>query len=197
MSCPSHIIERNRKNAQARFIDLTDRVFFRLKVIKRIFRKPKTTSWLCLCECGNETIVDGGHLKAGRIKSCGCYNKEITSKIMIGNQYGKVHGLTNHPLRFIRKSMLHRCYNKNNKFYKNYGGKGISVCEEWKHSLEEFVEWALNNGWSKGLSIDRIDNEGDYTPENCQWITISENSRKNCVIGKLRKEKCARNYTSI
>jgi hypothetical protein len=193
MSCPDHIVERNRKNAQVKFIDLTNCVFFRLKVIKRVFIKPKTTSWLCLCECGKETIVNAGHLKAGRIKSCGCYNKEVTSNIMKGNEYGKKHGLTNHPLRYIRKSMLHRCYNTNNRFYKNYGGKGVKVCEKWKISLEAFVDWALNNGWIKGLSIDRKDNEGDYSPENCHWITISENSKKNCIIVQLRPEKCARN----
>lgn len=196
MSCPDHIIERNRKNAQAKFIDLTGSKFGRLKVIERVFKYPNTTSWMCLCDCGVYSIVNGGHLKSGRIKSCGCLNREITSDMMKGNDYGKVHGLGNHPLRAIRKAMLHRCYNEKNRFFKNYGGRGITVCDEWKGSLQEFVKWALDNGWIKGLSIDRRDNEGNYTPENCHWITISENSRKNCIIGKLRKEKYARNKSS-
>ena len=80
--------------------------------------------------------------------------------------------------------MIHRCYNENNPFYKNYGGRGITVCDEWKKSLQSFYDWAINNGWIKGLSIDRKDNNNNYCPENCHWITVSENSRKNCILGK-------------
>lgn len=191
------IIRRNRENAAARFIDMTGWVFNRLTVIQRVFKKSKCTHWLCKCICGNENIVDGRHLRGKKISSCGCLVLEINSKRMKENNIAvKTHGLTNHPLRAIWKSMLHRCYNKNNKFYKNYGGKGVNVCDTWKNSLQEFYDWSIVNGWRKGLSIDRINNDGDYNPLNCQWITKSENSRKNCVIGNLRKEKCARNNSS-
>lgn len=193
MESSQKIIERNRKIAAARFIDLTGKIFERLTVIKRIFRKPRVTEWLCKCICGNESIVDGNHLKKGNVLSCGCLCLEINSQRMKGNKFGYKHGLTKHPLRAIRKAMLHRCYNENNRFFKNYGARGIKVCDEWKDSLEKFVDWALTNGWKKGLSIDRRDNNGHYCPENCHWITISENSSKNCIIGKLRKEKYARN----
>jgi hypothetical protein len=193
MNHSDKITERNKKNAQAKFIDLTGRVFGRLTVIERIFRYPKRTEWKCKCICGVEKIIDGKHLKRGKILSCGCLCLEINSKRMKENNIGiKKHGLTNHPLRHIRKAMLHRCYNENNKFFKNYGGKGITVCEEWKNSLELFYEWAISSGWEKGLSIDRKNNEGNYNPENCEWITIAKNSSKNCVLGKIRKEKCAR-----
>lgn len=171
-------------------IDMTGKVFSRLTVIERQFPKDKfrQTYWLCQCICGNQTIVNGRHLREGNIQSCGCLNLEINSKRMKGNNLGHKHGLTKHPLRFIRKAMIHRCYNPNNRFYKNYGGRGIIVCDEWKDSLEKFVEWALYNGWEKGLSIDRRDNNGHYSPENCHWITISENSKKNCIIGDLRRK---------
>ncbi len=194
MTSSQKIIDRNRKNAAAKFIDMTGWVFDRLTVIERVFKKPKHTHWLCKCTCGNESIVDARHLRGKKISSCGCLNLEINSKRMIENNIGiKTHGLTDHPLRAIRKAMLHRCYNESNRFYKNYGGRGITVCEEWKNSLESFYEWAMSSGWEKGLSIDRKDNEGNYNPENCEWITISKNSSKNCILGKLRQERCARN----
>lgn len=147
--------------------------------------------WVCQCDCGNIKEISGAQLQKGT-KSCGCLSKEINSKRSKGNEYykfwkdtSKAHGLSYHPLRAIRKAMIHRCYNHNNKHYATYGGRGIIVCDEWLDSLVSFVEWAENNGWKKGLSLDRIDNDKDYNPENCQWITRSENSRKNCVLGKL------------
>ncbi len=191
------IIERNRKNAAAKFIDMSGKVFERLTVIERIFKKTKITHWRCICICGKETVVDGRHLRGGKIKSCGCLCLEINSERMKHNNLGYKHGFVDHPLRAIRKAMIQRCYNTQNKFYKNYGGRGISVCVEWLNSLECFIEWALNNGWDKGLSIDRVDNDKSYSPDNCEWITISKNSSKNCVLGKLAKEKCERNNASI
>ncbi len=191
------VIERNRNNAAARFIDMTGWVFDRLTVIERVFKKPRCTHWRCKCICGKENIVDARHLRGKKISSCGCLVLEINAKRMKENNIGiKTHGLTKHPLRSIWKAMLHRCYNENNRFYKNYGGRGISVCSEWKESVQVFYDWAISNGWIKGLSIDRIDNNKNYEPSNCHWITVSENSRKNCVIGNLRKEKCARNNPS-
>lgn len=174
-----------------KFVDLKGMVFTRLTVLERSYEKKsdKQTFWKCQCHCGNVTTVNSRHLKAGNIKSCGCLNLEINSIRMKGNNYGFKHGLYEHPLRFIRKSMIHRCYNSNNRFYKNYGGRGIAVCEQWKNSLEDFVSWSIEKGWVKGLSIDRIDNDLNYTPENCQWITISENSRKKRKSRTRCKEK--------
>jgi hypothetical protein len=111
---------------------------------------------------------------------------EVNALRLKGNKLKFKHGFANHPLRSIRKSMIHRCYNENNPFYKNYGERGIKVCDEWKDSLESFMDWAISNGWVKGLSIDRIDNDGDYEPNNCHWITVSENSRK--TMTRLWKE---------
>lgn len=175
------LIERNKLRSPG-FKDLCGERFGRLLVLSRFpYTKSRKTMWNCLCDCGQSTVVNAAHLKKGRIISCGCYLLEITSKRMIGNDYGKKHGLANHPLRFIRKAMLHRCYNPNNKYYPTYGGRGIKVCDEWKESLENFVSWAESTGWKKGLSIDREDNDGDYCVKNCRWITISENSRRNAL----------------
>ena len=167
-------------------IDIKGQRFGRLIVLYRtdIQTKHRQWKWMCRCDCGVEKPVTSQDLRRGDTLSCGCLNREINSKRSKGNQYGKIHGLSYHPLRSIRKSMIHRCYNENNPYYKNYGGRGIKVCEEWLNDLLAFFEWAIRNGWKKGLSIDRIDNDGDYTPENCQFITISENSRKNCILGK-------------
>lgn len=170
----------------SKFIDITGKQFGRLTVLRKSQVKTKSGQWkwVCICECGTTKEITGQQLRKKGTKSCGCLNREINSKRSIGNKFGLIHGLSYHPLRFIRKAMIHRCKNENNKYYKNYGGRGIKVCEEWMNSLQKFYDWATLNGWKKGLSIDRKDNDGDYTPENCQWITRSENSRKNCVLGK-------------
>lgn len=188
------LIKRQTGKASNKFIDLTGKIFERLTVIERVCRHPRRTEWMCKCQCGTEKVIDGKHLKRGKIISCGCFCLEINSKRMKENNISKkIHGLTDHPLRAIRKAMLDRCNNKNNKFFKNYGGRGINVCITWVLSLQNFYDWAIKAGWEKGLSIDRINNDSDYTPENCQWITVSENSSKNCVLGKYSKDKYDRN----
>ena len=94
------------------------------------------------------------------------------------------HGLaTNgkpHPIYIAHKNMMTRCYKTNSPKYHRYGGRGIKVCEEWK-TVKNFYNWAIQNGWEKGLTLDRINNDGDYKPENCQWISLSENSGKNSL----------------
>lgn len=159
--------------------------FNKWTVIEKSNRKSHRTSyWKCQCDCGIVKEVLGSHLRFGSSKCCGCEGLKNNTNKMFGNKYGLKHGFYNHPLRAIRKAMLDRCYNENNPFYKNYGARGIKVCDEWRNSLEFFIKWALENNWIKGLSIDRQDNNGDYNKENCKWITRSENSRKNCILGK-------------
>lgn len=160
------------------FIDITGQKFNRWTVLNRVHVYPKRTFWLCRCDCGIERPVEGKHVRYGTSKSCGCLCLEINSRRLKGNNLGYKHGLEKHPLRAIWKAMLQRCYNPKNKFYKNYGGRGINACYEWSGSLPQFYEWALKNGWQKGLSIDRINNDGNYEPKNCRWITIAENSRR-------------------
>lgn len=149
----------------AKFIDITGNKYGLLTVIERVPNaKGGITRFRCLCDCGNETIVRGSNLKSGAVKSCGCQlwkNPSSTHRMSKTRIYG------------IWSSMRQRCSNKNLPSYKNYGGRGISVCDEWNNSFEAFNEWAMSNGYEEGLSIERIDNNGNYCPDNCKWITKS------------------------
>lgn len=139
-------------------------------------KKDGTIKYLCRCDCGNERIVSGSLLRSGQSKSCGCYNRDVVKKE--NPNYKK-------PLYGILNSMKQRCNNKNDKAYHNYGARGIRVCEEWAKDFNSFEEWAINNGYRNGLWIDRIDDNGNYEPNNCRWATPKEqqnNKRTNVMI---------------
>jgi hypothetical protein len=103
-------------------------------------------------------------VKRGLTKSCGCYADKVRGKNL------KKHGLANTKLYCVRKDMITRCHNKSSRGYKDYGARGISVCEEWRNDISKFYDWAMKNGYSEGLSIDRIDNDGNYEPKNCRFV---------------------------
>lgn len=145
--------------------------FGRLTVIQEA-EKPSATRnayWICQCDCGNVTkpIFDSS-LRLGRTKSCGCLHKEglIKRNTTHGKYHTKLHGVWN--------CMKQRCGNPNNHKFKDYGGRGITVCDQWANSFEDFYKWAIENGYSEGLSIDRINVDGNYEPSNCRWATAKE-----------------------
>lgn len=142
--------------------------------------------WLCRCDCGNEKTVTTGHLTHGTVTSCGCLRKEQAMERIKQMQVDNVrHGEAGTPLYNVWHSMIQRCKNLNNPVFRWYGGKGITVCDEWK-DYAAFSEWAHNNGYedkedvprSGRMSIDRIDSDKGYYPENCRWITVHENSKR-------------------
>lgn len=160
-----------------KFIDLTGQRFGRLVVIKRtedIFDKAgrRYINWECLCDCGNVTYVTTNNLH-GKTTSCGCYLKEVAGKQTLKHGYRKTRLYT------IYNSMKQRCNNPNNSGYKNYGGRGIKVCKEWNKpdGLKEFAEWAFSNGYEDGLTLERIDVNGNYEPNNCCWIPLSKQAK--------------------
>lgn len=186
----------------SKIIDLTNKKFNRLTVIKRVENnKLNKVCWLCKCECGNEIIVESQNLRTNHTKSCGCLNNEQRSKT--GKEYGALNGRINgikqknipklknrkysqipydktfKRIRGIYQSMIKRCYYKKATNYKNWGGRGIKVCEEWKNNFINFYNWAIENGFDESIpwyncSIDRINNNGNYEPSNCRFATAKQ-----------------------
>ena len=155
------------------FIDLTGKQFGRWTVLYRDMN-AKTTRWICRCSCGNIKSVTPGNLKNPRPEkrstSCGCYQKEQARKAQTKHNFSKTH------IHYEWVAMKQRCYNPNDKGYKNYGGRGIRVCKEWQDSFQAFYKYVsvLPHYGELGRSLDRIDNEGDYEPGNVRWATRHE-----------------------
>lgn len=147
-----------------------------LTVVRYFGIKNHEAAWECKCECGNTTVVIGSKLRSGATKSCGC------KKAQWAREANMVHGRAiksekQDPLYKLWCSMRQRCTNANEQCYKYYGGRGITVCEEWMNAFVPFMNWALSNGYKHGLQIDRKDNDGNYNPNNCHFVTQKENCR--------------------
>lgn len=174
----------------AKFVDLTGQRFGRLTVISRAENtKDGKARWLCECDCGNKTIVTTDSLKSGHTYSCDCLRRErsalalskIASKQTGSKNPAYKHGCTGSKLYHVWAEMIQRCTNVNHRRYRDWGGRGIKVCDEWLKDYACFQEWALAHGYKQGLSIDRINNDGNYEPSNCRWVTTiiqNQNKRK-------------------
>lgn len=154
-----------------RYIDLSGQTFGQLYVIKRAVNKGRRVRFLCRCQCGNEIIVLSDSLKNGKTKSCGCLRTKTTSLL------NATHGKSKTRLYHIWQNMKRRCLRFTNPNFKYYGGRGITICTEWKNSFDTFYAWAVSNGYQENLSIDRIDVNGNYCPSNCRFATKKEQSR--------------------
>lgn len=155
-------------------LNLCGQRFGRLTAIKCVGNSNQGNSlWLCRCDCGNETIVNSQNLKRKHSKSCGCLKSEVTAK---RNKSGIIDDIPRNQKRLYRiyYGMISRCHNSKSDHFSDYGGRGIVVCEEWRNNYEVFEAWALSHGYADNLSIDRIDNDGNYCAENCRWATAKE-----------------------
>lgn len=176
------------EKADMRFVkDLRRQKFGRLTVLdNEPIRIKKQTYWNCKCMCGNEGYIYAGNLTTGKIRSCGCLLSEHRKELF---KYA-ISSVKKYPdnskrLYSIYRDMKFRCFNKNSNSYKYYGGKGVTICSEWLEDFMNFYNWAMSNGYEENLTIDRVDYNGNYTPNNCRWITQKQqmnNMSRNHLI---------------
>ncbi|MBQ0014768.1 MAG: hypothetical protein KBS82_05550 [Oscillospiraceae bacterium] len=177
-------------NSMRSFKDHTGERFGRLTVVSRAedYIAPSGkhhVRWLCECDCGNSVIVDVSSLVRGHTKSCGCLHEDV-----INNGTNTSHGGRYDRLYKVLANMKNRCYNTNASDYKYYGGRGITICDEWLNDYNSFKTWALENGYDENApmfecTIDRIDVNGNYEPNNCRWVSMDVQSRnRRNVINK-------------
>jgi hypothetical protein len=158
-------------------IDLMGQRFGKLTVTEKLgLNAHRGMMWLCVCDCGGYTKAQTSDLRKGKVRSCGC------------SHYKDRQTLNGKPTRIYRiwKNMKKRCYNTNNPDFVYYGHRGIKVCEEW-HEFAPFHEWAMANGYKDNLTLDRIDNDGDYEPMNCRWATRKEQAEHRRPLGTVIK----------
>lgn len=177
------------------FKDLTGQRFGRLIAVEKTgINTAKQSLWLCKCDCGREVVIRGYCLTNGSTKSCGCYRRELGS-------WGKSHNRSKYKRLYnIWLKMKRRCYNKKEKYYYNYGGRGIKVCNEWLHNFDAFRKWAFENDYQENLTIDRIDNNGNYEPSNCRWANRQQqnrNTRRNRYLTFNGETKVASDWATI
>lgn len=171
----------------AKCVDLTGQKFGRLTVIKRVENKGDLAAWLCICDCGCETVVSGANLRQGHVKSCGCLKQTLLA------DKTRKHGLSNTSIDNTWKQMKRRCNSPNHTAHKDYHDRGIVVCERWANDLGAFYEDVskLPHFGEEGYTLDRIDPNGNYELGNVRWATAEEqaNNRRNNIIIEYKGKK--------
>lgn len=181
------------------FKDLTGKRFGRLVAIKVHHNTKGKIYWLCSCDCGKEHIVLSNKLISGNTVSCGCRVSEIRKDI---ENVNKSHSMAKTRIYRIHSQMKGRCYRKSCPNYESYGGRGITVCDEWigEDGFINFYNWSINNGYSDELTIDRINNDQGYYPENCRWVTAKKqanNTRSTVFLSYNGETKTASEWSEI
>jgi hypothetical protein len=188
--CTDELTNGNRKSCghfycEKRILqnkDFIGKIFGRLTVLEYAgFNSHRDPMWLCQCKCGNTKVVRQVSLLNGDTKSCGCLHREII--IERSTKHGLKRRKNGNKLYPVLMSMRSRCYNPNNAAYSHYGARGIIICPEWlgEQGIINFYNWSINNGYQEGLTIDRIDVNGNYEPNNCRWVDMKtqQNNRSN------------------
>ena len=172
---PSQAHEVHESGAGEMIHDMAGKKFGKITVVDFAFKgKDGRDKWNCCCDCGKELVIDGKNLRTGNTKSCGCVRLEkAIARILT---LTKTHGLKKTRLYRLWAGMKARCNNPNTVSYRLYGGRGIKVCNEW-NSFENFYQWSIANGYSDNLSIDRINSDKDYAPDNCRWVSLTDQSK--------------------
>jgi hypothetical protein len=184
-----------------KLIELTGQRFGRLTVLARVANgKGGNARWLCRCNCGNEREILAGHLKSGDSRSCGCLQRELVSLRLFRHGHRRIRkdGRGQSTTYLSWNAMRERCYNRNYHAYARYGGRGISVCDRWLGSFEDFL--ADMGERPPGKTIDRRDNDGNYEPENCFWATKAEqarNKRSNRWITFQGEARCLAEWAEL
>jgi len=175
-------------------IDLRGEQFGRLSVTHRAAGNPPR--WWCRCECGEKKAILGAHLRNGVIQSCGCLRRERASargkaRAEEISQQATTHGLSQHPLYRVWAGIVRRCENPNERSYRWYGARGVYMCLEWRRNPELFFQWAMAEGWQKGLVLARHGDTGPYSPANCKIITRIQNSSEAAARPRNRRKQKA------
>lgn len=176
------------------FKDMTVQKFGRLTALRRLHNTKGKTKWLCVCDCGNFTETYQMDLHRGSARSCGCYRKEKTKEIHT------THGNRNSRLYKIWIGIKKRCYNDKCYNYQDYGGRGIVLYNGWLHDFQAFYDWSMSNGYNDNLTIDRINNNGNYEPSNCRWVdrkTQAQNRRSSKMYTINGDTHCLKEWCEI